>query len=40
MTTITLGVTAVALGAFGAHGLAKHVNNDPKKLKVITFTPL
>ncbi|GAB5589938.1 hypothetical protein Unana1_04838 [Umbelopsis nana] len=29
----TLGLTAVGLGAFGAHGLAKHVNNDPKKLK-------
>jgi hypothetical protein len=30
----TLGLTAVGLGAFGAHGLAKHVGNDPKKLKV------
>ncbi|CAO3667681.1 unnamed protein product [Umbelopsis vinacea] len=29
----TLGLTAVGLGAFGAHGLAKHVGNDPKKLK-------
>ncbi|ORY02884.1 DUF423-domain-containing protein [Basidiobolus meristosporus CBS 931.73] len=29
-----LGATGVALGAFGAHGLAKHVDNDPKKLKM------
>ncbi|KAJ2958069.1 hypothetical protein NQZ79_g6302 [Umbelopsis isabellina] len=29
----TLGLTGVGLGAFGAHGLAKHVDNDAKKIK-------
>ncbi|KAI8381083.1 uncharacterized protein BYT42DRAFT_545034 [Radiomyces spectabilis] len=28
-----LGLTALALGAFGAHGLAKHVNNDQTKIR-------
>ncbi|KAG0166139.1 hypothetical protein DFQ28_009038 [Apophysomyces sp. BC1034] len=28
-----LGLTALGLGAFGSHGLAKYVGNDPAKLR-------
>lgn len=33
-TKVYVGSTGIALGAYGAHGLAKVVGDDPIKIKV------